>query len=176
MQRHELEHLIRAAARITDEYDFVVVGSQSILGSLQRPPAECTMSDEADIFPMPAEDKADIIDGAIGEGSQFHETYGYYAQGVDSSTAILPAGWRDRLVRLQSAATDGRVAYCLDMLDLFLSKCAANREKDRVFNRALLVHGYVRVDDALVRLADMPLNHERKAAIESLIRRLSTDA
>ena len=68
MQRHELEHLIRAAARITDEYDFVVVGSQSILGSLQRPPAECTMSDEADIFPMHAEEKADIIDGHPARG------------------------------------------------------------------------------------------------------------
>ena len=30
---------------------------------------------------------ADKIDGAIGEGSQFHQTYGYYAQGVGPETA-----------------------------------------------------------------------------------------
>ena len=34
MQRHELEHLIRAAAAITNQYEIVVVGSQSILGAV----------------------------------------------------------------------------------------------------------------------------------------------
>ena len=32
MNRHELEHLIRASGAITEEYEFVVIGSQSILG------------------------------------------------------------------------------------------------------------------------------------------------
>jgi hypothetical protein len=176
VQRHELEHLIRAAARITNEYEFIVVGSQSILGSVPRPPAECVVSNEADIFPMNAEDKADLIDGAIGEGSQFHETHGYYAQGVDSTTAVLPAGWRDRLVRIQSEQTEGRVGFCLDVLDLFLSKCAANREKDRVFNRALLAHAHVTVEAALERLPSLPLGDERKAGIAALIRRLAREA
>ena len=31
MKRSELEHLIRAAAAVTDQYEIVVVGSQSIL-------------------------------------------------------------------------------------------------------------------------------------------------
>jgi hypothetical protein len=176
VQRHELEHLIRAAARITDEYEFVVVGSQSILGSMERPPADCVLSNEADIFPMHAEGKADLIDGAIGEGSQFHETHGYYAQGVDSTTAKLPAGWRGRLVRVQSEQTEGRVGYCLDVLDLFLSKCAANREKDRVFNRALLAHRHITVEKALERLPDMPLDDNRKATIALLIQRLAREA
>jgi len=176
MQRHELEHLIRAAARITDEYEFIVVGSQSILGSVPRPPAECVVSNEADIFPMNAEDKADLIDGAIGEGSRFHETHGYYAQGVDSTTAVLPAGWRDRLVRIQSEQTEGRVGYCLDVLDLFLSKCAANREKDRVFNRALLAHGHVTVEAALERLPTMPLDADRRAGMALLVQRLAREA
>lgn len=173
MKRHELEHLIRAAAQITGEYEFVVVGSQSILGSVDNPPDECVMSNEADIFPMNAEDKSDLIDGAIGEGSRFHDAHGYYAQGVDSRTAVLPTGWRERL---QSERTDGRVAYCLDVLDLFLSKCAANREKDRVFNRALLAHGFVQVEDALARLSQMPLPEERKTTIATLILRLARDA
>ena len=49
MQRPQLEHLIRAAAEITNQYEFVVVGSQSILGSVDAPPAECLVSMEADI-------------------------------------------------------------------------------------------------------------------------------
>ncbi|MBE0549101.1 MAG: hypothetical protein IH627_15920 [Rubrivivax sp.] len=38
MQRPQLEHLIRAAAEITNQHEFVVVGSQSILGTLESPP------------------------------------------------------------------------------------------------------------------------------------------
>ncbi|QBY55280.1 hypothetical protein E0W60_29740 (plasmid) [Cupriavidus oxalaticus] len=36
MKREDLEHIIRAAADITDEYEFVVVGSQSISTSREE--------------------------------------------------------------------------------------------------------------------------------------------
>ena len=67
----------------------------------------------------------------------FHETFGYYAQGVSQSTAVLPEGWRDRLVRCQSPATNGVVAWCLEVHDLWLSKAVAMRQKDIEFCRAL---------------------------------------
>ena len=62
--------------------------------------------------------KADLIDGSIGEASMFHATFGYYAQGVSESTAVLPEGWRDRLVRFETPATNGAVAWCLEVHDL----------------------------------------------------------
>lgn len=37
MTRDELEHIIRASADVTDQYEFVIVGSQSILGSVANP-------------------------------------------------------------------------------------------------------------------------------------------
>lgn len=80
MTREELEHIIRASGDITDQYEFVIVGSQSILGAVPRPEDVFTVSMEADIYPLRAPELADRIDGTIGEGSQFHETYGYYAQ------------------------------------------------------------------------------------------------
>jgi hypothetical protein len=176
MQRHELEHIIRAAAHVTNRYEFIVVGSQSILGAVPNPPTECVMSMEADIFPLGAEELSDRIEGAIGEGSQFHDTFGYYAQGVGSNTAILPAGWETRLVRIQSEATHGFVGYCLDPTDLFLAKCAANRDKDRGFNRALLRSGHVQANDALARVVAMPLDVERKKRMAAMIRRLDKEA
>jgi hypothetical protein len=151
MQRPQLEHLIRAAAEITNEYEFVIIGSQSLLGSVENPPPECLLSMEADIYPLAAPELADLIDGAIGELSPFHDHFGYYAQGVGPDTAHLPSGWHERLVRLQTAGTNGRVAYCLDPVDLFVSKACAGREKDRVFNRALLAHGIVRLQEVLER-------------------------
>ena len=87
MTREELEHIIRASGDITDQYEFVIVGSQSILGAVPRPEDVFTVSMEADIYPLLTPELADKIDGAIGEGSQFHETYGYYAQGVGPETA-----------------------------------------------------------------------------------------
>lgn len=156
MQKPQLEHLIRAAAEITNQYEFVVIGSQSILASVPAPPAVCVLSMEADIYPLHAPNLADLIDGAIGELSFFHDHFGYYAQGVGPETAHLPEGWLSRVVRLQTPATNGRVAYCLDPVDLFVSKAVAGREKDRLFNKALLDHGIVLLDTALARADLLP--------------------
>lgn len=176
MQLHQLEHLIRAAGTMTDQYEFIVVGSQSILGSVERPPVKCLMSNEADLYPKGAGELSDIIDGSLGEGSQFHDTFGYYAQGVDSTTAILPQGWQGRLRRLQTPATNDRIAYCIDVLDLFMAKCAANREKDRAFNVVLLRAGVVDAPSALLRVPDMPIDAAARSHMESLITRLATQA
>ena len=63
----------------------------------------------------------------------FHKTNGYYAQGVGPETAILPEGWQDRLHKVQNGNTDSRIGWCLDVLDLFMSKAFAARDKDHVF-------------------------------------------
>jgi len=68
MTRDELEHIIRASGDITDQYEFMVIGSQSILGSVPNPEAIFTMSAEVDIYPLQAPELAEKIEGAIGEG------------------------------------------------------------------------------------------------------------
>lgn len=105
MTREVLEHIFRASADITNQYEFVIIGSQSMLGAVPRPEPEFTVSMEADIYPLLAPDLADRIDGAIGEGSEFHRTYGYYAQGVGPETATLPDDWMDRVHRVQNGNT-----------------------------------------------------------------------
>jgi hypothetical protein len=171
MTRDELEHIIRAAADITDQYEFIIIGSQSILGGVPHPHEVFTVSMEADIYPKEAPELAEKIDGAIGEGSQFHQTHGYYAQGVGPETAILPAGWQARLYRVQNANTNDRVGYCLDLPDLFLSKAVARREKDRAFCMALLEHKYVRLAQVLELLPTMPIDVEEQRRLRAAIRR-----
>ena len=171
MTRDELEHLIRASGDVTDQYEFVIVGSQSILGPIPNPPAVFTMSAEADIYPLQAPELADKIDGAIGEGSLFHQTYGYYAQGVGPETAVLPNGWIDRVHRVQTAGTNQRVGYCLDPLDLFMSKAAAGRDKDREFCMAMLVHRYVRPAEALALVEAMPMDDAAQRRLKAAVRR-----
>ena len=171
MTREQLEHIIRASAEITNQYEFVIVGSQSILGPVPNPESVFTVSMEADIYPKEAPELADKIDGAIGEGSQFHETHGYYAQGVGPKTATLPSDWQRRLHRVQNANTNGRVGYCLDVIDLFLSKAAAGRDKDREFCVALLQHAYVTLDQVLELVPTMPINDPGQRALRATIRR-----
>jgi hypothetical protein len=156
MTRDELEHIIRASADLTDQYEFIIVGSQSILGPIPNPPEVFTMSAEADIYPLQAPELADTIDGAIGEGSQFHRTYGYYAQGVGPETALLPHGWIDRVHRVQTAATNQRVGYCLGE-----------------FCKAMLLHRYVKPQQALDLVALMPLNDAGQRRLKATIRRWS---
>lgn len=100
MRRSELEHVIRAAAAITNEYEIVIVGSQSLLGAVPQPSALLVESMEADVYPRQRPDLADLIDGAMGEGSPFHDCFGYCAQGVGPQTAVLPVDWEVRLVRI----------------------------------------------------------------------------
>jgi hypothetical protein len=138
MTRDELEHIIQASADITGQYAFVILGSQSILGPAPYPEPDLTMSMESDIYPLMAPELSEKIDGAIGESSEFHKTHGYYAQGVGPETATLPKDWMQRVHRVQNENTDGRIGYCLDVIDLFLAKAVAGREKDREFCMALI--------------------------------------
>jgi hypothetical protein len=86
----QLEHIIRAAAGNADKTEIVVIGSQAVLASFPDAPAELTQSMEADVFPKDSPQDALLIDGAIGELSLFHQTFGYYAHGVGADTAVLP--------------------------------------------------------------------------------------
>jgi hypothetical protein len=163
MRRSELEHLIRAAAAITNEYELVVIGSQSILGTTDNVPPEVLQSMEADLFPKNRPELSDLIDGAIGEGSPFHERFGYYAQGVGPETAALPLGWTDRLVKLQGQGTDLKVGWCLEPHDLAASKLAAGRDKDWPFVELLMSSGLVSPDLLKDRVGSLPIDSAQRA-------------
>lgn len=155
MNRQQLEHIIRSASEITDEYEFIIIGSQSILGTYPAPLSFFCQSMEADIYPYRAHHKSDVIDGTIGEESHFHATFGYYAQGVSPNTAILPRDWENRLTAIR---LDDSVGYCIDIHDLAVSKIVANRPKDIEFVMQLLNHKMIEKSRVL-ELIDMLPEH-----------------
>ncbi len=158
MRRSDLEHLIRAAGRIAGERELVIIGSQAVLGQFPDAPVALLMSMEVDLYPLSRPELADKVDGAIGEGSVFHQTHGYYAQGVGPGTATLPAGWRRRLVRVDNPNTGGYAGLCLEVHDLAISKYVAGREKGREFTRELARHGMTGRKMLLKRLAATKLD------------------
>lgn len=167
MQRKELEHLIRAAAAITDQYEIMVVGSQSILGAMPNAPEVLLQSMEADVYPLHRPDLADLIDGSIGELSPFHDRFGYYAQGVGPETAVLPAGWASRVVKIQNGNTDLKIGYCLDPNDLAASKLAAGREKDWPFVEVMLKHKLADAEVLKERIGLLPISADRVARLNA---------
>lgn len=140
MNIEQLRHLLRAAASVTGESIFIVIGSQAILGSHPDAPRSLRKSVEGDTYPRDHPEKAIEVDGAIGELSPFHHEYGYYAHGVAPETATLPDGWEQRLVELQVNDQQGTIGLCLEKHDLAFSKLVAGREKDFEFIRELLKH------------------------------------
>lgn len=153
MNHEQFDHVLRAAGAVIGEDTVIVIGSQAILASVDRPPPAAARSIEVDVLPVDGDErKADLIDGSIGEASMFQESFGVYAQGVGVTTAVLPSGWRDRLVPYSTPATGGVTALCLDPVDLVVSKLVANRPKDTTFCAELVLRGIVLVDDVVARL------------------------
>lgn len=165
MNRAALEHLLRAASAIANEREFVVIGSQAVLGQFPDAPEALLVSIEADLYPRHASDKSDIIDGAIGELSAFHQAFGYYAHGVDETTATLPAGWEDRLVPIRNENTGGATGWCLEIHDLAISKLVAGRERDLDFLRVLVRERMVDSTVLRDRLGGLSMPEDRIAGL-----------
>ncbi len=171
MTREQFEHAVCAAGAVLGVHEVLVIGSQALHAAVDRLPPEAIRSVEVDVGVLDgdADAMADLIDGSIGEASMFHDTFGYYAQGVVPTTAILPEGWRARLVRFESPATNGVAAWCLEPHDLWLSKAVAGRDKDLEFCRALLKLGIVSRSTLTERLAAMAIAPQVRGAVEGRI-------
>ena len=106
LKRHQLEHILRAAGSIADQSEFIIIGSQAILGTHPDAPDSLLVSIEADLYPRNNPELSDLIDGTIGELSPFHQTFGYYGHGVGPETAVLPRDWSELRIWNTSVNSD----------------------------------------------------------------------
>ena len=173
MKRPQLEHIIRAAAGITGATEIVIIGSQAVLRQFPDSPADLLVSIEADVFTFRDYADADLIEGSIGEGSPFHQTFGYYAHGVAEESTVLPAGWKERLIPVRNANTGNGCGLCLEVHDLAVAKLAAGREKDASFVTGLLQHKLA--DTSLIesRLRQSPLSGRQLELVLSRLKGLA---
>jgi hypothetical protein len=121
MRREELAHLLRAAARIADDGDILVVGSQ-VIGSFAEDdlPEAAWLSVEADLAffdGASGQEKADKVDGAIGELSAPGSGSGQRPRPLDPLARI-----RGRLNRLPMIQVYGgkpeSLPRCLRLLEM----------------------------------------------------------
>ena len=161
VNREQLAHVLRAAAQIAGDPEIIVIGSQAILGSFteEELPPQAVFSMEADLAFLrdPEERKSDLVDGAIGENSEFHHANAVYGQGVSITTATLPRGWEARVVPYERDDAAPSRAVCIDRHDLVISKLVAGRDKDYEFASALIAAQLVDVETLQERAVDLPV-------------------
>jgi len=155
-----LEHAIRAACDVAGDSELWIFGSQAILGSYPDAPPSLRASIEVDVQSRNRPEMTEYIDGALGEGSQFHITHGFYVHGVSIETATLPEGWPGRTVEVSHpVGTKGCTGLCLEAHDLAASKLVAYREKDRIFVATLLTECLIEGKILLGRIAMLPVTN-----------------
>jgi hypothetical protein len=113
-RRPDIDHILRAAAVLSNHARFVVVGTGAVIITAKHIPAEMMMTAEIDLYADGIADPepiSDLIDATIGHGSMFHRTFHYYGDGVSPGTAIMPMDWRIRATEYD-VPDSGAVAIC----------------------------------------------------------------
>jgi hypothetical protein len=173
MNRSQLEHIIRAAGDIAEDDEIVVLGSMAVLAQFPDVSPDLLYSIEADIYPKNKPERAEVIDGCIGELSPFHQTFGYYAHGIGPETAQnLPNGWEQRLVPLKNPNTRGITGWCLEIHDLVVGKYVSGREKDLSFARKAISQGLVSQETLKERVEWLELSEGTK---NQIIKKINTE-
>lgn len=190
MNKDELTHTIRAARNMLleigcdiDNIGFGVIGSQSVIGSLLIDEARAPrmiQSAELDLYVLDDDEKwADYINGALGEDTLFHTTYGYYADGINIHSMVFPLHWKSRAIQrlwlLNDAENNAVPVLFMELHDLIVSKLYASRGKDLNFVAAAKHEFYDYIDREKVMESsyDMPLDIEEQEHIIALFDSLS---
>ena len=158
LRRENVEHIIRAMSGISGETTFVLIGTGAVIAQLRTVPLALMTTRELDVYAPHADDPdrvSDLIDGSIGEGSSFDETFGYYAHGIGPATATLPKGWEARAKEITWASAPGVTCICPAVDDIALSKICAWREKDVTWLRAAFQVGVLDLASIRNRVADL---------------------
>lgn len=127
MRREQIQQALEAARNLSNHHEFVIAGSLSVLGLLDRPPEFMSMSIDIDFYPLSDPGRASEIAQVLGEGSPFHNRYGFYLDAISPELPTLPGGWRDRLVEHRLGEV---TALFLDVNDTAVSKYARGAEND----------------------------------------------
>ncbi len=170
MKKQHVDHVLRTAGSITGEKQIIIIGSQSLHAKYPDLADDIVRSAEVDLIAKRDSLRTEWLN-VIGQDSKFHEQYGYYADPVEETTAILPKGWKARLVNLPDGDTGGVAGLCLDPHDLAIAKYAAGREKDTIFTRELARRGLVSKNRLLILLAQTVIAEEFRERIRASIAR-----
>lgn len=136
MELADLRTLFDEARRLTGHVRYVVVGSLSILGVVRgvEIPERMLVSIDVDCYTPDNPERVFELGDALGQGSGFEATHGFYLDPISPALPTLPENWRYRLVAVDLGG--GIVVQFLDPNDAAVSKYARGEPRDREWIRA----------------------------------------
>ena len=143
MDLASLSELFELARRQTGHTEFVIVGSLSVLGVLDRVgvPPRMLMSIDVDCYTRGDPGRIFELNPTLGQGSVFESEHGFYLDPLSPDVLTLPDNWEHRLVRVP--LENGVVLFFLDPNDAAVSKYARCDPRDREWIRAGLNAGVI---------------------------------
>lgn len=161
----------------------IIIGSQAILATWPDAPLLLRRSGEIDAYPANARDwevrhpgfeASEEIHALFGEASPFHLAHGFYIDGVDETTALLPADWRQREVRRPIQDGEKTIfAVVPEVHDLAVSKLCRLEDKDKEFVGELATSGRLNISLLLERLRHVELAEAARQRVEAFVRGLT---
>jgi len=133
LRREDLRRLFARARDLCGETDYVVLGSLAVLGWAGEVPSRMAASLDVDAFTRSDPGRVFDLAPALGQGSPFEAEFGYYLDPISPRVATLPAGWPDRLTRIELEAD--LAAWFLEPNDAAVSKYARMEPRDREWIR-----------------------------------------
>jgi hypothetical protein len=145
MELSDLQELFDQAKSLTGHNEFVVVGSLSILGVVRASeiPPRMLMSIDVDCFTRQDPARTVELTGALGEGSAFEASHGFYLDPISPSVPTLPENWQYRLIKV--ALANSIVVFFLDPNDAAVSKYARSEPRDREWIQSGLEAGLLSI-------------------------------
>jgi hypothetical protein len=137
----DLQKLFERAKDLTNHTEFVVVGSNSVLGVPRdhELPPRMTMSNDVDAYTRGDPGRIFDLEKQLGQGSPFELENGYYLDPVSPTLPTLPNSWESRLFTVRF--DDDLVLHFLDPNDAAVSKYARCEPRDREWLQAGLAAG-----------------------------------
>jgi hypothetical protein len=136
MNLEQLDRLFTEVSRKHHVKTFVVMGSLTVLGLIDKHaiPDAMTVSAEVDAYPESDPGRAFEIADDFGLGSEFEQENGYYFDAVSPALPTLPRGWQQRLIPI--ALPGGTLVKFIEPHDAAIAKYSRGAPKDMQWVRA----------------------------------------
>ncbi|HEV3157589.1 MAG TPA: DUF6036 family nucleotidyltransferase [Candidatus Baltobacteraceae bacterium] len=164
LRREEVVLCVLAAAEFIRSTEFVVIGSQALLGMFPDAPIDAVKkSIDVDLFPTNFRETMFIpLHTELGMDSDFFNEHGIYVDTVRPELARFPPDWRERAsTQCLGEVTindERRKVHAIfpEIHDLTVSKAVIGREQDKAFLAGVIRLGLVNVPTLEQRLQAVP--------------------
>lgn len=154
MEYSQLKKLIRNVVESTNKENIMLFGSQVLYAKFKNiENKNIVKSYEADFTlykyknKQELEDFVDLVDGANGEFSQYHQTNGFYAEGVSSFNESFPKNYKNRLVNFQYSDNPKDVVQFMNVKDVVVMKLRRMDPKDHSFIEYCIEKDLIKLED-----------------------------